>query len=93
MDSGKKRIYRREVKKYAFQASCFAGIAVICTAGLHWNNHGKSRLCRCVTRQMHRVEIPCKNIIKVQLQNLVLEAINKVLENRDDAVLEINISM
>lgn len=73
----------------------FAGIVAICTAEPHWNNHGKKQIVwRCVTRlNAPGVECPTRTLSEIQLQNLVLEAINKVLGGTQRAikVLETNI--
>jgi len=63
---------------------------------IHWNNHGKKQIVwRCVTRLNDPgVECQARTLSEVQLQNLVLEAINKVLGGKQRAikVLETNIS-
>lgn len=62
----------------------------------HWNNRGKKQIVwRCVTRlSAPGVECSARTLTEVQLQNLVLEAINKVLGGKQRAikVLETNIS-
>lgn len=90
---GKKRVYS---SKYALSSIVFCGHCSDMYRRTHWNNHGKKQIVwRCVTRlNAPGVECPARTLSEVQLQNLVLEAINKVLGGKQRAikVLEINIS-
>ena len=90
---GKKRVYS---SKYALSSIVFCGHCNDMFRRTHWNNHGKKQIVwRCITRlDAPGVECPARTLSEVQLQNLVLEAINKVLGGKQRAikVLETNIS-
>lgn len=90
---GKKRVYS---SKYALSSVVFCGHCNDMYRRTHWNNRGKKQIVwRCVTRlNAPGVECPARTLTEVQLQNLVLEAINKVLGGKQRAikVLETNIS-
>lgn len=90
---GKKRVYS---SKYALSSIVFCGHCNDVFRRTHWNNHGKKQIVwRCITRlDAPGVECPARTLSEVQLQNLVLEAINKVLGGKQRAikVLETNIS-
>lgn len=90
---GKRRVYS---SKYALSSIVFCGHCSDMYRRTHWNNHGKKQIVwRCVTRlNAPGVECPARTLSEVQLQNLVLEAINKVLGGKQRAikVLETNIS-
>lgn len=89
---GKKRVYS---SKYALSSIVFCGLCNDLFRRTHWNNHGKKQIVwRCVTRlDAPGVECPARTMSEIQLQNLVLEAINKVLGGKQRAikVLETNI--
>ena len=90
---GRKRVYS---SKYTLSSIVFCGHCSDMYRRTHWNNHGKKQIVwRCVTRlNAPGVECPARTLVEVQLQNLVLEAINKVLGGKQRAikVLEANIS-
>lgn len=90
---GKKRVYS---SKYALSSIVFCGHCNDVFRRTHWNNHGKKQIVwRCITRlDAPGVECSARTLSEVQLQNLVLEAINKVLGGKQRAikVLETNIS-
>lgn len=90
---GKKRVYS---SKYALFSIVFCGHCNDVYRRTHWNNHGKKQIVwRCITRlDAPGVECPARTLSEIQLQNLVLEAINKVLggKQRVIKVLETNIS-
>lgn len=90
---GKRRVYS---SKYALSSIVFCGHCGDMYRRTHWNNHGKKQIVwRCVTRlNAPGVECPARTLSEIQLQNLVLEAINKVLGGKQRAikVLETNIS-
>jgi len=90
---GKKRVYS---SKYALSSIVFCGHCNDMFRRTHWNNRGKKQIVwRCVTRlNAPEVECTARTLSEVQLQNLVLEAINKVLGGKQRAikVLETNIS-
>ena len=90
---GKRRVYS---SKYALSSIVFCGHCGDMYRRTHWNNHGKKQIVwRCVTRlNVPGVECPARTLSEIQLQNLVLEAINKVLGGKQRAikVLETNIS-
>jgi len=90
---GRRRVYS---SKYALSSIVFCGHCGDMYRRTHWNNHGKKQIVwRCVTRlNAPGVECPARTLSEIQLQNLVLEAINKVLGGKQRAirVLETNIS-
>lgn len=90
---GKRRVYS---SKYALSSLVFCGHCHDMYRRTHWNSHGKRVIVwRCVTRlNAPGVDCPARTLSEVQLQNLVLEAINRVLGGRQRAVkvLETNIS-
>lgn len=90
---GRRRVYS---SKYALSSIVFCGHCGDMYRRTHWNNHGKKQIVwRCVTRlNAPGVECPARTLSEIQLQNLVLEAINKVLGDKQRAirVLETNIS-
>ncbi|KAI4450542.1 hypothetical protein C823_005079 [Eubacterium plexicaudatum ASF492] len=88
---GKRHVYS---SKYALFGTVFCGHCGDMYRRTHWNNHGKKQIVRrCVTRlNAPGVECPARTLSDVQLQNLVLEVINKVLGGKQRAikVLETN---
>ncbi len=90
---GKKRVYS---SKYALSSIVFCGHCSDMYRRTHWNIHGRKQIVwRCITRlDAPGVECSARTLTEVQLQNLVLEAINKVLGGKQRAikVLETNIS-
>lgn len=89
---GKKRVYS---SKYALSSIMFCGHCKDMYRRTHWNIHGRKQIVwRCVTRlNAPGVECLARTLTEVQIQNLVLEAINKVLGGKERAirVLETNI--
>ena len=91
---GKRRVYS---SKYALSSIVFCGHCNDMYRITHWNIHGRKQIVwRCVTRlNTPGVECQARTLTEVQLQNLVLEAINKVLGGKERAinVLKTNISL
>ena len=91
--NGKRRVYS---SKYALSSIVFCGHCNDMYRRTHWNIHGRKQIVwRCVTRlNTPGVECQARTLTEVQLQNLVLEAINKVLGGKGRAinVLKTNIS-
>lgn len=81
---------RRVGSKYALSSIVFCGHCGDMYRRTHWNNHGKKQIVwRCVIRlNVPGVECPARTLSEVRLQNLVLEAINKVLGNAHSEELE-----
>ena len=90
---GKKRVYS---SKYALSSIVFCGHCNDMFRRTNRNNNGKTHIVwKWITRlDATRVECPARTLSEVQLQNLVLEVINKVLGGKQRAikVLETNIS-
>ena len=93
---GNPKCHKYHSSKYALFSIVFCGHCNDVYRRTHWNNHGKKQIVwRCITRlDAPGVECPARTLSEIQLQNLVLEAINKVLggKQRVIKVWETNIS-
>ncbi|WP_228370471.1 zinc ribbon domain-containing protein [Gottschalkia acidurici] len=79
--SGKKRVYS---SKYALSTIVVCGHCGDIFQRIHWNNHGcKSIVWRCASRlDKTEVDCPARTMREEDLQNAVVQAVNKVFESK-----------